>query len=110
MSARSVGAIFKFVMSSNLSIVELCIDGAQAQMRGAVGASVYGFDEASLLEAFENAQAAIGQHVAVAGEALHSVDLAIWQAVEIDRTALRQDVQNTLFVFRDIQWIVFQRV
>ena len=77
----------------------LGVHGADAQPRGAVGFAIYGFDEPPLFQPFKKPQGAIGQHKAVAREALDCVYFAVLKALEMNRAALCQNVQNTLFVF-----------
>jgi hypothetical protein len=64
-----------------------------------VGAPVAGPDKAPLFEPFKQGEWAIGQNVTITGKAGDIMDLAIGQAFKMDRSALRQDVQNALFAF-----------
>ena len=86
-------------MVSSISIVLLRIDGANAEPRCAVGLSLHRFDEAPTLQAGEKPQIAIGQKMPIAIEAADIADLAARKAFKVDRTTLRQHVQDTLFVF-----------
>ncbi|WP_367383460.1 hypothetical protein [Roseobacter sp. HKCCD8291] len=44
--------------------------------------------------------------MAAASEAGNIAHIAVRYAFKVDGSTLRQNVQNTLFVFLDIQWIV----
>lgn len=83
----------------SLSVVVLRVKGANAEPRGAVGSSVFGFDKPPFLQAVEKLQRASGQHVAVAREAGDFAHFAVLHTLEVDRATLRKNVQNTLFVF-----------
>ncbi len=70
---------------------------------GPVGLSAPRTDKAPPFEAENKLDRAVGQDVAVACVATNGGDLAVGRAFEVDRTALRQHVQDALFVFRNVQ-------
>ncbi len=85
----------------------LSIHGTDPKPRGTIGASVYRFDEAPLFQTFKKPQIAIDQDMAVARIAADIAYFAVRQAFEMNLSALCQNMQNTLFVFRYIHRIIF---
>ena len=65
MSVFVVGLMDGLIMAVALSIVILWVNRTETKSGDTVGPSVFGFDEAPFLEAFEECQRAIGQDVAV---------------------------------------------
>jgi hypothetical protein len=87
------------IVSISLSVVVLGVHGSNAEPCGAVGSSVFGFDEPPFLQTVKELQRAISQNMAVACEAGNFAHFAVRHALKMDGSTLRQNVQNTLFVF-----------
>lgn len=56
-------------------------------------------DKAALLQTIEERQRAVGQDMAIAGDAEDLMNLAAWQAFEVNGPALGKGMQHTLLVF-----------
>lgn len=63
-------------------------------------------DEAPFFQALENIKRAVGQNMPLTREAGDIADFAILTTLIVDRPTKCEFVQNTLFVFRDIQRFV----
>ena len=87
------------------AVVELRADGEQAATADAIGRAALARDQLPAPEALEDAELAIVEPPALAIEAVDLDDLARLRIAPVDDTpTLRQRVQHTLFVFRDVHW------
>ena len=68
-------------------------------MGDAIGLAARRSDQPTFFEAIKGGQAAICQHMTVAVKASDNVYFAVWHPFIVDRSTLRQSMQNTLFVF-----------
>ena len=87
-----------FMVFSRLSIVELSANGCDPQSCCAIGLPVHGFDEAPSSQALKHFKRAIGQHMTVTCKAGDFADFAVFAPLMMNRSTLRENVQNTLFV------------
>lgn len=81
-----------------LSIVELSANGCDPQSCCAIGLPVHGLDEAPFSQTLEYFERAIGQHMTVTRKAGDFANFAVFAPHMMNRSTLRENVQNTLFV------------
>lgn len=84
-------------------MIELRTDGFDPQLRNAIRSSALRADETTFLETQENRQGTIGQNVPVSCVTGDVAYFAIFQALMMDSSTKSEFMQNTLFVFRNIQ-------
>lgn len=89
--------------SGQSPVIQLRPDGGQPQPSHAIRRTADRRDQAAALELPEQAERAVAQHMAVAGEAIGRDDMAgRGAAAVLDAPALRQRVQHALFVFGNV--------
>lgn len=73
-------------------------------MRDAIGLPAARADKLAFLQAFKDGQCAVGEDMAVTGEADDFRHLATLSARKVDGPTLSQHVQHALFMFGDVHW------
>jgi hypothetical protein len=103
---QGIGAAFFVVCRPRAAsaIIELGPHSGQPFTGDAVGLPLHASDQTAASQPFEYWQAAIRESEAIAVEAIDFNDFAVGVTPITDQSALREDVQHALLVFRDVQW------